>query len=148
MVQYLPIGGIAMSYLTEKAQYLKGLADGMKLDKETNEGKLFSAILEMLEDTALAMEEVVDIQDEMQEQLNEVDEDLADVEDEIYGEDEDDDFYDCDDEGIFMTCPKCGDDIYVEYDAISDDCTVVCPNCGEEIEIECDCDCEECGKEE
>ena len=83
-----------MSYLTEKAQYLKGLADGMKLDKETNEGKLFSAILEMLEDTALAMEEVVDIQDEMQEQLNEVDEDLADVEDEIYGDDEDDDFYD------------------------------------------------------
>lgn len=96
---------------------MKGLADRKKLDKETNEGKLFSAILEMLEDTALAMEEVVDIQDEMQEQLNEVDEDLADVEDEIYGDDEDDDFYDCDDEGIFMTCPKCGDDIYVEYDA-------------------------------
>lgn len=136
-----------MSYLTEKAQYLKGLADGMKLDKESNEGKLFNAILEMLEDTALAMEEIVDIQDEMQEQLNEVDEDLAAVEDELYDCD-DEDIYDCDDEGIFMTCPECGDDIYVEYDAIGDDCTVTCPNCGEKIEIECDLNCEECGDAE
>ena len=60
-----------MSFLTEKAQYLKGLADGMNLSKETNEGKLFTAILEMLEETALALEEVVEYQDEMQEQVDE-----------------------------------------------------------------------------
>ncbi len=132
-----------MSQLTEKVQYLKGLFDGMELDKTSKEGKLFSSILEVLDDMALEISEAADIQDEMQEQLNAVDEDLADLEDYIY-EDDDEDVYDCDDEGIFMTCPKCGDDIYVEFDAITDDCTVCCPNCGETIEIECDCDCETC----
>ena len=132
-----------MSFLTEKAQYLKGLADGMNLSKETNEGKLFTAILEMLEETALALEEVVEYQDKMQEQLDEVDECLADVEDYLDEECEDDE-YDFDDEGVFIDCPKCGDEVYVEFDAIDDDCTIECPNCGEKIEIECDCDCEDC----
>ena len=133
-----------MSYLTEKAQYLKGLADGMNLSKETNEGKLFTAILEMLEETDLALEEVVEYQDEMQEQVDEIDECLADVEEFLDEECEDDDEYDFDDEGVFIDCPKCGDEVYVEFDAIDDDCTIECPNCGEKIEIECDCDCEDC----
>lgn len=133
-----------MSLLTEKAQYLKGLFDGMEIDKTGKEGKLFAAILDMLDEMALEIADGVDVQNEMQEQLNEVDEDLADLEEYIY-EDEDDELYDCDDEGLFMTCPKCGDDIYVEFDAISDDCTVDCPNCGETIEIECDGECEICG---
>lgn len=138
-----------MSHLTEKAQYIKGLADGMELDKSTKEGKLFAAIIDMLDELAMEMEDTIDIQDEMQEQVNEIDEDLADVEDFLFDdEDDEDDLYDCDDEGIFMTCPNCGDDIYVEFDAISDDCTVACPNCGETIEIECTMDCENCDKED
>ena len=34
--------------LTEKSAYLKGLADGMKLDTEKNEGKLLSEIIDFL----------------------------------------------------------------------------------------------------
>jgi len=39
-----------MSELTEKIAYLRGLADGMNLDKETNEGKLISEIIDVLGD--------------------------------------------------------------------------------------------------
>ena len=35
-----------MAELTNRAAYLKGLADGMKLDTEKNEGKLLSEIID------------------------------------------------------------------------------------------------------
>ena len=38
--------------LSEKSAYLKGLMEGMKLDTETNEGKLISEIISMLQDVA------------------------------------------------------------------------------------------------
>ena len=49
--------------LSEKSAYLKGLMEGMKLDTETNEGKLISEIISMLQDVAenvSDLEEVVD----------------------------------------------------------------------------------------
>ena len=36
--------------ISEKVAYLKGLAEGLKLDAESNEGKLFAAIIDVLED--------------------------------------------------------------------------------------------------
>ena len=44
--------------LSERVAYLRGLAEGMKLDTETNEGKLISVIIDILEDVAL---EIADI---------------------------------------------------------------------------------------
>ena len=35
--------------ITEKAAYLKGLADGLDLDKTTKEGKLIAALLDMVD---------------------------------------------------------------------------------------------------
>ena len=39
--------------ITEKVAYLKGLAEGMELDTGKKEGKLLSAIIDVLEDIAL-----------------------------------------------------------------------------------------------
>ena len=36
--------------ITEKVAYLKGLMEGMKIDTETNEGKILSAMVDILED--------------------------------------------------------------------------------------------------
>ena len=47
-----------MSELTKRASYLKGLADGMKIDTETNEGKLLSAIIDFLNDMADEVEAI------------------------------------------------------------------------------------------
>lgn len=96
-----------MDYLFQKVSYLQGLADGLGVDENTNEGKLISHIIDVLGEFAEVLDEVIEDQRDLEEYVNFIDEDLADVEDEVYDADdfdEDDfdfDFYDdcCDDEG-------------------------------------------------
>lgn len=126
-----------MSYLTEKMAYIRGLAEGLDIDATTKEGKLLLAIVDALSDMADEVYEVEDLQDEIQLQLDEVDEDLAELEDFIYGEDEEDEFS--------VECPSCGDLIYLDAETLeSCEDSIVCPSCNEKIEIEYDCDCEGC----
>ena len=85
-----------MMTVTEKVAYLKGLVEGLDFDKDDKETKVINAVLDVLEDLALA---VSDLDDEMvvvTEQLDAVDEDLADLE-EIFYEEYDDCDCDCDD---------------------------------------------------
>ena len=76
--------------IMEKVAYLKGLAEGMELDTEKKEGKLLSAIIDLLEDIALEIEDLWDGEEELYEGLDAVSDDLEDVEDLIF-EDEDED---------------------------------------------------------
>ncbi len=81
--------------LKEKAAYLKGLAEGLSFDKTTNEGKLLDALIDLC--TAICTE-VDGMQEDinyMNEYIEEIDEDLGDVEETLYGDDEDD--FDIDD---------------------------------------------------
>ena len=100
--------------LSEKSAYLKGLMEGMKLDTESNEGKLISEIISMLQDVAenvSDLEEVVDcISDELdciEEDLDNIDDYLMDDDDDEYDDeyDEDDDYEDISDstDAIFPT---------------------------------------------
>ena len=142
-----------MSYLKEKVAYLKGLAEGMQLNEATNEGKLLKAILEVMDDFALSMDEMEEIQEEMSEQIDNIDEDLADVEKILLDdEDLDDDDDDDDDEEIYykeIKCPHCHEKIDVDLDALGDEGTVIkCPSCNKEIELEWECCCEDCEDED
>ncbi len=83
------------------------------------------------------------------EQLDAVDEDLSNVEDIIYGDDDcdccDDDCDCCDDdEELYeIECPACHDTVYLDEDMLSED-GITCPNCGTELEFDfdgCDCGC-------
>ncbi|MGN1098223.1 MAG: CD1247 N-terminal domain-containing protein [Clostridia bacterium] len=145
-----------MSYLTEKAAYLKGLFEGTDLDLSTKEGKLLKAVIELMGDMADEIDDAFDTIDELQEEVDEIDEALADVEEEVFGEcdcddcyddDDDDDDWDFDDDDeLAIECPHCGDTIYLDP-SLLENCedTITCPNCKEEIEIEitddCDCGC-------
>lgn len=128
--------------LTEKAAYLKGLASGLALDESKPETKLINALIDLVDDIALT---VADIDDELAvvvEQVDLIDEDLESLEEDFYEDDEEDD----EDELIKITCPNCGDDIYID-DAILNDGELQCPNCGETLEFDldcCDCDCDDC----
>ncbi len=129
-----------MSYLTEKMAYIGGLAEGLDIDETTKEGKLLMALVEAISDIADEIDEIEEYQDEMQAQLVGVDEDLAEIED-IFYEDEDD--FEEDDE-FSVECPNCGDLIYLDLETLEDCDKITCPGCNEEIEIEFDCDCENC----
>ena len=81
--------------ICEKIAYIKGLAEGLELSNDTKEGKILNAIIDLLGDIT---EEICDIEDgcdELLEQIDAVDEDLASLEEIIYEDDEDDCDCDC-----------------------------------------------------
>lgn len=147
-----------MNGLKEKIAYLQGLAEGINLDKESKEGKLFTAVVDVLDEIALAIEGINLNQNEVESYLEALDEDLGDLEDDIYGEDgeyifadndeddvdyEEDDGYDdeCDDEEcdcdsyVEVACPHCLSVINFESSILEDGDTleITCPNCDEVI---------------
>lgn len=111
-----------MEYLMQKVSYLKGLSDGLGIDESTKEGKLLLHIVDVLEEFADVLDETIDNQMDLEEYVNFIDEDLADVEDEVYGVDED---YDEDDFDL--------DDFDFDDYCDDDDC---CCHCEEEEEEE------------
>ena len=144
--------------ITERVAYLRGLCEGMKFDTETNEGKLISVIIDILEDMALEIADINENALDMGEEIDALSSDLADVEDFLCDCDDDDcddcccdDDDDCcccddDDDGFYeVKCPQCGDEITVD-DGVLELGAIDCPNCGAKLEFEFDEDDEEDGE--
>lgn len=131
-----------MGYLIERVSYLRGLADGMKLNKESDEVRLLEEIIELIDDVATSVEALEEQHDDLSETLADLEEDFCDLEDYIY-EDEDDDELCCDE----IECPNCGSILSIDEDLIADDdsITVQCPGCGEDVTIDFECDGDCCG---
>ena len=121
-----------MKYLYEEVAYLKGLAEGLEISKETKEGKIIHKIIDVLESFADSIVELDEEQCDLAEYVESIDEDLADMEEDIY-EDEDED-EDSDEDSDFsyveMECPNCGDLVDIDEDLLyNDEIDVICPNC-------------------
>lgn len=130
--------------LSQKVAYLKGLMDGLKVDESTNEGKILKVMADILDEMALTVEDIADEVDEVVELVDTLDEDLGDLEEEVYFSDDcddnccddDDDFgFDDDDEMYECVCPSCGDTICLGENIIAEG-SIDCPNCGEELEFD------------
>ena len=137
----------------EKVAYLKGLMEGMNIDRESNEGKLFSVIADILNDVALDIEELESDIFDLGEDVDAISDDLSDVEDYLFEDEDEDDYddddedydeYDEDEEPLFfeVTCPACENTITVDEDVVNLG-AIQCPNCGEMLEFEFDEDDEE-----
>ena len=115
--------------ITEKVAYLKGLAEGMELDTSKKEGKLLAAMIDVLKEA----------QEELGDGLDAVSDDLEDVEELLYGEDDEEEDSieeDLDGEDCFATtCPSCEETIYFD-DTVLEEGEVICPNCGEKLEFD------------
>ena len=135
---------------SEKVAYLKGLAEGLGIDKETKEGRVLGAIMDILEDMAHDIEDLEENAWELGEAIDQVSDDLADIEDIVYDvdddDDDDDDDEDCcgcccdgdeDEEPTFyeVTCPACENTITIDEDVLALG-SIECPNCGETLEFE------------
>ncbi len=150
--------------ISEKSAYLKGLMDGLKLDTETNEGKMIAAIVDLLGDMSKRMVDIEDTTIAISDELDEIEEDLDAIEDFIMDEDDDDDdwddeedYYDPDDdeddeddddeeepeEGfdfgdeettIYEVECSCGNIIDFDEEVLESG-SIVCPNCGETLEF-------------
>ena len=122
--------------ISEKVAYLKGLMEGLNIDEQTNEGKLFTAIVDVLDEIALEIEDLTDEVMELGDGLDVVSDDLGDVEDIVYDDDDDDDDYDDEEEECYATtCPECEEEIYFD-DTVLEDGALLCPNCGAKLEFD------------
>ena len=121
--------------ISEKVAYLKGLMEGLNIDEQTNEGKLFTAIVDVLDEIALEIEDLTDEVMELGDGLDVVSDDLGDVEDIVYDDDDDDDDDDEEEECYATTCPECEEEIYFD-DTVLEDGTLLCPNCGAKLEFD------------
>ena len=147
--------------ISEKAAYLKGLMDGLKLDTTKPEGQMIASIVELLGDVTKRLTDIEETTIAISDELDEIEEDLDAIEDYILDEeDEDDEDWDedwddecdcddcdCDDcdceEGfcygdedstIYEVQCVCGEVINFDEDVLEEG-SMICPNCGETLEF-------------
>ena len=106
--------------ISEKVAYLKGLAEGLNLDTEkSKEGKLISVMIGILEEVAMSIEDLEENSLALGEEIDTLSDDLADVENVVFEED-DDDFFE-------VECPDCGEPLRIDEDVAEG--VVQCPSC-------------------
>lgn len=114
---------------TESLGYLKGLIEGLDLGDNKKETKVFSAIVDVLSNLVEDIDDMTDGVEMLADQVDAVDEDLADLEEYVY------DDYDDDEEEFEVECPLCNTPFTVDAETALNG-TVPCPNCGEMLEFE------------
>lgn len=116
----------------ERVVYLKGLIEGMELHTDKKEGRLWTAVLAVMEELA---ESVTGLQQQnaaFSEDLDDLYAELSAVEDEVLGEENE---FDSDDSLYQVICPTCDEVIYMDDEMLEKGSTV-CPVCGEELEFD------------
>ena len=140
--------------ISEKSAYLKGLMDGLSLNTESDEGKMISAIVDLLGDMAKRMPDIEETTIANSDELDEIEEALDAIEDFIL--DEEDDFEDYEEDGedewdddedfeegfdfgdeettIYEVECACGEIIDFDEEVLEKG-SMICPNCGETLEF-------------
>ena len=142
--------------ISEKSAYLKGLMDGLKLNTESDEGKMIAAIVDLLGDVTKRVTDIEETTIAISDELDEIEEDLAAIEDYIL--DDEDDFDDEEDEldwdedelddedaeegfefgdedtTVYEAECACGEIIDFDEEVLEKG-SIVCPNCGETLEF-------------
>ena len=83
-----------MNSIISRASYLNGLIEGLGITNETKEGKAITELAKILEDMAIELEDLQKAQEEIEVFMDDMSDDLCDVEDEIFGNDDYEDFED------------------------------------------------------
>ncbi len=147
--------------VVEKAAYLKGLTEGLGVDPDTKEGKLWGALCDLVSDMAHELEDLQDANMDFADAIDEIGDELSyleeltcdldmpkdecdgncdfcsgcdDITDDYYDEDEDMDY-----DGVIydVVCPKCGEEITFDEETL-DAGSIECPKCGENLEFDLD----------
>ena len=119
--------------LNERVSYLRGLADGTGIKEDTDEGKLLTHIIDVLDEMAQAMSELETSQSELDDYVETIDGDLTDLEDQVFGEESDGEEEDEDSHYIEVECPHCHETVYFDEGIFDGEDDIVCPNCNKTI---------------
>ena len=130
--------------ITEKTAYLKGLADGLGVDPQSKEGKLWAALNDLLCDVAHELENLHEADRGQAQALDSLADEVSLLEDICDGmderdyekiDDEDDDDLSYDGVVYDATCPVCGEEISFDEETLETG-SIQCPKCGETLEFD------------
>ena len=135
-----------MSKLTDRISFLKGMAAGMKLNMDKDANKLMLEMLTVMGEMAEEMAAMTEAHNDLNEYVESIDDDLADLEETLFGDEEaefdgeeGDDIEDDDedelgeDDLIVYACPHCGHDIEFHASDVDFDEDYLCPECQKPI---------------
>ena len=133
--------------LTEKMSYLKGFIDALDIQKDTKEWKVIEQMTSVMDEMVVYIEDLQNQVDELSELCENLDEDLGEVEQELFSTDglDDDDLDDYDDDDLNegfeddnqryeTTCPTCGRTIILD-ESMLEEGGVEC-SCGQSLEFD------------
>ena len=139
-----------MSKLTDRITYLKGMAAGMKLNMDKDANKLLMEMLALMGEMAEEMAAMAGAQSDLNEYVESIDDDLADLEETLFGDSGEEDDVEADEDAededeldeeadvevddlILYACPHCGHELEFRTDDVDFDEDYPCPNCGKPI---------------
>ena len=136
-----------MSKLTDRISFLKGMAAGMKLNMDKDANKLMLEMLTVMGEMAEEMAAMTEAHNDLNEYVESIDDDLADLEETLFGEedgeideelaegdeDEEDEEELDDDDLIVYACPHCGHEIEFHASDVDFDEDYLCPECQKPI---------------
>lgn len=126
--------------ISEKVAYIQGLFDGMGLDKEdSGQARILSEILDVLKEVGEELDRADATLDEFGEEIDAISDDLADVEEAVFGAGEEEDGEDSlEDEDFFeVACPNCGQELVID-DNVLEAGSIDCPACGQKFALSFD----------
>ncbi len=117
-----------MGNIKERVAYLQGLTQGLNVNSHSAEGKLLINIIDVLDDMAEEFNNIQMVQEDLETFVESMDEDLSDLEEEVYEDVAGDDF-------VEVQCPSCRETVSFESELLEeeDDVEVSCPHCGETV---------------
>jgi len=121
-----------MGNIKERVAYLQGLTQGLNVSSSTAEGKVLINIIDVLDDMAEEFNNIQLVQEDLGTFVESIDEDLTDLEEEIYEDAEDEDF-------VEVQCPSCRETVSFASNLLEedDDVEVSCPHCGDTVYDSC-----------
>ncbi|PKM45029.1 MAG: AraC family transcriptional regulator [Firmicutes bacterium HGW-Firmicutes-8] len=120
-----------MKDIKGKIAYLQGLSQGLEIDTSSKEGRVLTGIIDILEQMADQLEDIEVAHGDLEEYVESIDEDLYDLEGDLFGEDE------LDDDMVEVECPNCREIVCFESEIVDDEdlIEVTCPNCDEVVYV-------------
>lgn len=123
-----------MKSLKDKVDSLKEFLNQFETNGDSAQFNVLSQISDILLEMTERIEDIENDQSEMNEYVTVLDENLGNIEDELYGfEEEEEEFNSYD--YVDVLCEKCNEVLAIEKSLVHSDSEIICPNCRNLIDL-------------
>lgn len=119
--------------MEELRNEIEGLKESISNIQSGEYKDCFDKVSSILETMNNKIEELIVNQETMEENIRFMDDDLTDIQDELFEEVSIDELNDMDDEYTEINCVHCGKSIFIEKSALSKNNEIPCPHCHKNI---------------